>query len=184
MTIATNLITADELLAMGDIGRCELVRGELIMMSPSSAGHGVIVGRLATWIGAFVEQHDLGVMLGAETGFKIEIGPDTVRAPDVAVVLKDRVAQVITKRGFGHGAPDLAVEVLSPDDSRKATIAKAKLWLQKGAKSVWIVDPKTKTIEIRHRRAPVTTLREKDELRDDAVLPGFSVPLKRVFKVF
>jgi Uma2 family endonuclease len=184
MLVAANLITAEELLAMGDIGRCELVRGELIMMSPSSAGHGVITARLTRWIAEFVEEHDLGLTLGAETGFIIESTPDTVRAPDVSVVLKDRVAQVIVRRGFGQGAPDLAVEVLSPDDNKKAMVAKAKLWLQQGAKSAWIVDPQTKTVEVRRLGQKVTVLREKDDLRDEAVLPGFSLPLKRLFKVF
>jgi Uma2 family endonuclease len=89
MTIhAPTAITADELLAMGDIGRCELIRGKIIMMSPSSAGHGVVIARMGALIHTFVDQHDLGVTLGAETGFVIERGPDTVRAPDVAVVLK------------------------------------------------------------------------------------------------
>src|SRR5688500_12364580 len=117
-------ITADELLALGDrIGRCELIRGRIKMMSPSSAGHGVIIARMAALIHTFVEQNDLGITLGAETGFKIETDPDTVRAPDVAVVLKDRAADVIKKHGFGEGAPDLAVEVLSPRESKKATVS-------------------------------------------------------------
>ena len=184
MTVnAAIAITADELLAMGDIGRCELIRGELIMMSPSSAGHGVIASRFGVLIGAFVEQQDLGITLAAETGFTIETGPDTVRAPDVAVVFKTRAAEVIKERGFGQGAPDLAVEVLSPDESRKAAVAKCKMWIQTGARSAWLIDPAKRTADIYRADQSHLQLTDKDALVDQTVLPGFSVPLTQVFRV-
>ena len=82
------LITADELLAMGDIGRCELMYGELVMMSPAGAEHGMVAGRLFRLLANFVEEHDLGIAFAAETGFKIEMDPDLVRAPDASLVLK------------------------------------------------------------------------------------------------
>lgn len=118
MSIVTNkLITADELLKMGDIGRCELIYGELVMMSPAGAEHGVVAGRIFRFLANYVEDQKLGLVFAAETGFKLSSNPDLVRAPDASFVRADRVAGEL-KRGFFEGAPDIAVEVVSPDDTR------------------------------------------------------------------
>src|SRR4051812_14498173 len=114
MTTTTKQITADELAAMGDIGRCELIYGELVMMSPASPEHGVVAARIGRLIGNYVEERDLGVVFAAETGFKIESGPDLVRAADVSFVRNERVVSGLPKRGYFDGVPDLAVEVISP----------------------------------------------------------------------
>ncbi|MGA2584678.1 MAG: Uma2 family endonuclease, partial [Tepidisphaeraceae bacterium] len=83
MSIAsTNLVTAEELLKMGDIGRCELIYGELVMMSPAGMEHGAVAMRLGRILDEFVEANDLGEVFAAETGFKVESNPDLVRAPD------------------------------------------------------------------------------------------------------
>lgn len=110
-TVASKLITADELLRMGDIGRCELIYGELIMMSPAGAEHGVVTARIIRAITQFVEEHDLGLSIAAETGFKIASNPDLVRAPDAGFLSKRRIGSKIP-RGFFLGTPDLAVEVV------------------------------------------------------------------------
>src|SRR5215218_2442731 len=114
MTALTEkLVTADELLAMGDIGRCELIYGELVMMSPAGAEHGVIAGRLFLAISQHVEATGLGLAFAAETGFKLSSDPDLVRAPDASFVTKARIGASLPK-GFFPGSPDLAVEVVSP----------------------------------------------------------------------
>ena len=115
MIARTSITTAEQLLAAGDIGRCELVRGELILMSPTSYHHGRVAGRIYELLSAHVRQHRLGDTLVGEPGFYLERHPDTVRAPDVAFVQAERAAHA-PARGFYDGAPDLAVEVLSPDD--------------------------------------------------------------------
>ena len=116
MSIATNLISADELLRNPPKQRCELVRGELVFMSPAGSSHGWVMINITVPLAVFVKTHKLGYAFGAETGFLIERDPDTVRAPDVSFVRNSRVAGTPTT-GFFPGPPDLAVEVLSPSDS-------------------------------------------------------------------
>src|SRR4051812_24414815 len=115
-TQATKPVTEEELFAMGDIGRCELVHGEIIHMAPAGAEHGGIVGEIHGRIWAHVRQNGLGKVYAAETGFTIARNPDTTRAPDVAFVRHERVPKT-PRRGFFDGPPDLAIEVVSPGDS-------------------------------------------------------------------
>src|SRR5688572_23097283 len=102
----TKPITAEELFAMGDIGRCELVRGEIVKMPPAGAEHGDVAGEAFGRLWSFVRQHKLGKVYAAETGFIIARDPDTTRAADVAFVRADRVPPAPV-RGFFPGAPDL-----------------------------------------------------------------------------
>jgi Uma2 family endonuclease len=177
----TKLITADELLAMGDIGRCELIYGELIMMSPAGCDHGAVAARFARYLGEFVEDASLGVVLGAETGFLVERDPDLVRAPDASFIRRARLGARLTRKFFS-GVPDLAVEVISPGETRREVSEKVNMWLAHGTASVWVADPLKMTVTI-HRtgKEPVLFSREQD-LRDEAALPGFVLPLTKVFK--
>src|SRR5829696_7443182 len=145
----TTSVTADELFAMGDIGRCELVRGEIIRMSPAGAEHGDVAAEAARIIGNHVKAKKLGKVYAAETGFTIERAPDTTRAPDVAFVRTESVPKRY-RRGFFDGPPDLAVEVVSPDDTHSEVAAKVAQWLPAGTRSVWVVDPPNKSIEVHH----------------------------------
>ena len=109
--------TADELLQMPHDGvRRELVHGELREMTPAGHDRGYIVSDLGLLIGQYVKAHDLGRMYAAATGFRVETDPDTVLAPDVAFVAKERVGIGAGVRGFFPAAPDLAAEVISPND--------------------------------------------------------------------
>jgi Uma2 family endonuclease len=115
MSTTTHTMTADELLSLPKDGmRYELVRGELKQMAPAGFEHGIVIARLTWRLGQHVETHNLGVVCGAETGFKITDNPDTVRAPDIAFVSSERLAEIGITKKFWAGAPDLAVEVLSP----------------------------------------------------------------------
>jgi len=175
----TKSITADELFAMGDIGRCELVYGELIMMSPAGFGHGEVTMRIARYLHDFVDSHDLGIVLAAETGFVIE--DDTVRAPDVSFVRKDRLPPPSFEKFF-PGVPDLAVEVISPGDSKKDVTDKTNMWLANGTAVVWVADPRPMTVTIHRVGTQPHRLSAKDEIRDEPLLPGFVLPLDKVFK--
>jgi Uma2 family endonuclease len=179
-TVASKLVTADELLAMGDIGRCELIYGELVMMSPAGAEHGVVAGRIFRFVATFVEEQELGLTFAAETGFKIDEDPDLVRAPDVSFVRQSRISGSLPK-GFFPGAPDLAVEVVSPDDSRRAVGEKVSSWLAHGTTSVWVADPAKMTIAVHHTGEKPLTFSLEQVLTDDRVLSGFQMSLKRVF---
>jgi len=183
MTSIATIMTADQLFAAGDLGRCELLRGELILMSPASPNHGSVASTLLILIGAFVRDHKLGRTYAAETGFILARHPDTVRAPDVAFVRQDRV-HLTPKRGYFPGPPDLAVEVLSPDDTASEVLAKVEEWLTAGTVQVWIVDPERKTIAIHGADHSVQTLHEGDDLRSEVggLLPGFRVPVAEFFQ--
>jgi Uma2 family endonuclease len=180
MTATTKLITADELFAMGDIGRCELIYGELVMMSPASPEHGVVAARIARLIGNYVDDHNLGLVFAAETGFIIE-PPDLVRAPDASFVRNERVVAGLPKRGYFQGVPDLAVEVVSPDDTKREVAEKVNMWLAHGTISCWVADPPSRTVTIHRTGQPPVRLSGNDELRDEVTLPGFVMPVSKFF---
>jgi Uma2 family endonuclease len=173
--------TAEQLLAARNLGRCELVRGQLVLMPYVGVEHGCIAARIGAVLFEFVERHSLGVTVAGGTGFQIAHDPDTVRAPDVAFVRADR-ATAAPLRGFFQGPPDLAVEVLSPDDRAGEVLAKVKDWLDAGCRRVWVADPRTRTVTIYRNLSEATILSESDTLRDDDLLPGFQLPVADVFR--
>jgi len=150
------------------------------MMSPAGFEHGRIASRLCYCLEQFVRQRQLGVVTGAETGFHIAHRPDTVRAPDVGFVRNERVPAA-TVCGFFDGPPDLAVEVLSPDDRSAEVAAKVADWLASGSTAVWLVDPAKRTVGIYRRESPPRVLSASDELDGQDVLPGFRLPVAEIF---
>jgi Uma2 family endonuclease len=180
MTTATKDVTADELLKMGDIGRCELIYGELVMMSPAGAEHGVVALRFGMHVGLFVEENKLGAVFAAETGYKLASNPDLVRAPDVSFIRGERL-QARLPKGYFVGSPDLVVEVVSPDDTRREVAEKVNTWLAHGAKSVWVADPKPMTTTVHRTGQEPVVFRSDQTLTDESVLPGFSLAMSRVF---
>lgn len=179
--VLTKLITADELLKMGDIGRCELVYGELIMMSPAGAEDGMVVVRFGRFLDEFVAEHRLGVVFGAETGFKIHTDPDTVRAPDASFVRRDRIKGKLTRK-FYPGVPDLAVEVISPDDTRREMAEKVNMWLVHGTQTVWVADPAKMAITIHRVGQKPLTRGVGDVIDDEPLLPGFVLQVSKIFQ--
>jgi Uma2 family endonuclease len=173
------ITTAEQLLEAGDIGRCELIRGELRMMIPAGDEHGRITGKLTCAVGNHVISRQLGVFHGAETGFTLSRDPDTVRAPDVAFTRAERVAPPV--RGFVPAAPDLAVEVLSPDDRPGYVRDKVAEWLEAGTLAVWVVDPRERTVTVHEPQQTPLVLGETDSLSGGDVLPGFELALHDIF---
>ena len=150
------------------------------MMTPAGFEHGRIVSRINGRLESFVERNSLGVVTGAETGFQIGHDPDTVRAPDVGFVSADRVPSETTT-GFFQGAPDLAVEVLSPNDRASAVTAKVQDWLAAGCRAVWVVDPGTKSVAVYRSLDRIVVLSRSDSLTGNDVLPDFSLPVAEIF---
>jgi len=180
MTTASHITTAEQLLNASGMGRCELVRGELAMTTPAGYEHGQIVGALHVALALFVKQNQLGDVVGGETGFLIRRDPDTVRVPDVAFVRTDRVPPGRVP-GFFEGAPDLAVEVVSPNDRASDVLARVRDWLETGSQVVWVVDPGTRSVQVYWipNRAEILTI--DDDLRGAEVVPGFKLPLVDLF---
>jgi Uma2 family endonuclease len=167
---------------MGDIGRCELIYGELVMMSPAGAEHGIVALRFGSFLREFVDAHDLGYTFAAETGYMITRDPDLLRAADASFVRKARMPGSIPV-GFIEGVPDLAVEVVSPGDTRREVAEKVDMWLANGTAVVWVADPKPQTVVARRVGQPPVTLSIGDDIRDEPLLPGFVLPLSKVFKL-
>ncbi len=181
MTTTEPLITAEYLLRTPGLGRCELVRGELIMMSPGGEEHGLIILNIAGPLWIYASRTGLGRTYGAETGFHVGHDPDTVRAPDVAFVRQGRIALPFRK-GFFAGAPDLAVEVVSPSDRQGEVLAKAQSWLEAGCRVVWVVDPRSQTVRVFQSGSQPRVLGLPDTLTGDPLLPGFSLAVADIFK--
>jgi Uma2 family endonuclease len=182
MSTATELLTADDLLKRPRDGyRYELSKGELIKEPPAGNIHGKRTMRLGWRLARHVEGNDLGVVFAAETGFRLATDPDTVRAPDVAFVIKKRIDEVGEFEGFWPGAPDLAAEVISPGDSYSEVEEKVEEYLNAGARAVWVVDPRRRTIAVYRSLTDITILIENDWLQGGDIIPGFRCLVGEVF---
>ena len=142
--VVRHLVTAEELERVG-ADDFELVRGELVPVTPAGYRHGALAAFLTIEVGAVVRRHDLGRVF-VEVGYKLFSNPDTVRGPDVSFLSRDRHAKLQRRPGFIHGAPDLAIEVVSFDKTLAELSAKAAEYLEGGTGLVWVVDPETRQV--------------------------------------
>jgi Uma2 family endonuclease len=183
MSTTAKLLTAEDLWNMPDHGgHHELVNGELTPMSPTSGEHGVRTFNIAALLGAFIRANDLGVGLGAETGFIISRDPDTIRAPDCAFVHKNRIPASGVPKKYWPGAPDLAVEVLSPSDSASEVLEKIDEWLTAGTRLVWVIDPERKVVSVHAPNRLTQKFRLTDHLSGEDVLPGLTLSVAEIFR--
>ena len=170
-------VTADDLRRMPDDGwRYELLRGRLLREPPAGAEHSWLGVTLAARLRDFVHVRELGFVFGADCGFRITTDPDTVRAPDVAFVMADRLPTG-PPRGYVPFAPDLAVEIVSPTDRMSDVTRKVVDYLDAGTRLVWIIDAVNRTAAVHPGRSDVIMLRDSDTLDGGDVLPGFRLPL-------
>ncbi|MDQ3303575.1 MAG: Uma2 family endonuclease [Actinomycetota bacterium] len=183
MTITQQPITAEDLLRLsGDGVRRELVRGEVRGMTPAGNVHGRVAVNLTIPLGQYVREHGLGTVYAAETGFMTSANPDTVRAPDVAFVSRERVEATGNIEGYWPGAPDLAVEVVSPNDSYTGLEEKVADWLGAGTRMVVVVEPRGRIVSVRRSVTEVEILAEGDVLDGGDVVPGWTLPVAEVFR--
>ena len=174
------VMTAEDLLhAHIPDKRTELVRGVLIVREPPGGRHGSVTMNLALRIGAHVERLGAGQLFAAETGFTLARRPDTVRAPDIAFVRRERLPQPIPV-GFPELVPDLVVEVLSPGDRPGEVLAKIGDWIEAGARLVWAVDPERRLARIYRQDGSEATISEDGRLDGEDVLAGFSCALASI----
>ena len=157
--------------------RHELIKGELLTMPVPQRWHGRVSANLTMLLLQYAKANRLGDVY-TENGYKIETDPDTVLGPDVSFVARDRVE---SSDGYYDGPPDLVVEVLSPGDRRGYVERKLALWLEAGTRSVWLVNPRRRTVEVITSLTDRRTLHETDELIDDTV-PGFRVAVSEIFE--
>ena len=183
MSQQTRTVTAEELWGMPDDGyhRYELDRGRLLTMTPAGGLHGLIASRLHVALATHVNEGRLGIVVSADTGFKLESNPDTVRAPDLAFIASDRIPMTGIPEGFWRGAPDLAVEVLSPSDRRSEVNEKIAQYLRLGVKQVWFVEPSPRRVTVHVPDQLPQVLHESDTLDGGELLPGFRYSLSNLF---
>ena len=125
--------------------------------------------------------NDLGVVLTAETGFRLASNPDTVLAPDISFVGKERIPDEGVPKGFWPGAPDLAVEVLSPSQKTSEIDEKVREYLRAGTRAVVIVNPNGRGVTVHRPRGQSQTLAEQDTLELPDVVPGFRIKVAKIF---
>ena len=180
-TPASRLMTAEELARLPEDGRrYELVHGKLIRMSPSSIRPSAVVGKMMFRLSTFVERRKLGVYGSGEGGFRLASEPDTVRAPDVWFLRAERVPVGGLPDGFFPGAPDLAVEVLSPTDRFVDVLQKVEDYLRAGTQLVWVIDPEGRSAGVFRPGGMPSLLGEDGVLDGEGVVPGFTVALREL----
>ena len=178
-TTTTHLMTAEDLANMPDDDlRHELIKGELLTMTPPKPKHARVCAKLIRILGNYVDAKDLGEVW-ADSGFKLESNPDTVIAPDLSFIAKHSLGNL--PDSYIPGTPDLAVEVRSPGDRRGKVERKSTMWLDFGIRSLWLVNPAKRTVEVVHAGGQRWLFTENDELVDD-VVPGSRVPVSKIFE--
>jgi len=177
--VAIQRVTIDEFAEMPREGIWELVDGEPIELSPAAGRSGWISATIVALLANHVRQSGLGWAFSAETGFVLFDDRQTVRSPDAAVVLRNRLVEL--PDSFVPMAPDLAVEVLSPSDRMADALGKVAMYLQAGTPLVWLVNPATRTVVVFRAEMDPLTLSESDTLDGGDILPGFRVPVAEIF---
>lgn len=182
MSEAMRLTTATELEKFPrDDRRYELVAGRLVPMTPVGWMHGAVVTRLLVRLAGYVESTKLGVAF-TEVGFRLASNPDTVRAPDVAFIRQERLSAGVP-RGFWQGSPDLAIEVLSPDDRPGEIRDKVVEYLAHDVSLVVVIDPDDRTASVFRQSSPPVGIDADGVLDLDDVVPGFRYRLGDLFEI-
>jgi len=177
----TKLVSGEELYARGDVGPCELIDGRISKMTPTGDQHGAIEANIAAELMAFVRSQDLGKVRVGEVGIYTSRDPDTVRAADVLFISNERYAKRQTP-GFFDIAPDLVVEILSPNDRWSEVTQKLREYFDVGVRLVWVVDPAARSVFSYRSLTDMREFGEQSELPGDDVLPGLSIPVSQLLE--
>ena len=176
------LLTAEDLWKQADDGyRYELVKGIVRRMPLTGFEHGIQTVKIGGCLSEHVEKHKLGYICSAGTGFKIAQNSDTVRAPDAAFVRQAAIDERGIPKGYWEGAPDLAVEVISPSDTYTEVDEKVDEWLNTDCAMVWVVNPRRETVEVYRSPEDITVLRGDNILDGRDVIEGFRCRVRDLF---
>jgi Uma2 family endonuclease len=179
----TKLVTAEEFLAMEPDGfRYDLIRGTLVRTALANFMHRRIASKLDRVLGNYADEHKLGIVCAAETGYVLARNPDVVLGPDVSFMRADRVPPESEQETFLPLAPDLAVEVISPSERRGRIATKVREYLDSGVRSLWLVNPRRRTVTVYGQDRVERVLSESEELDGGDVLPGFRIPVADIFR--
>lgn len=176
------LISGEELLRMTDVGRCELVKGEIKDMPPATGhSHGRLEFRVAQRLGDYLREKDVGEVMVGEVGVYTERNPDSVRAADVLFISHERLEQSQSE-GFLDVPPELVVEIMSPNNSWEDMRRKLKEYFDVGVDTVWVVEPSNRAVQVYGGIDDVQTLEEGDTLTGDRPLDGLSIDVDTLFE--
>jgi Uma2 family endonuclease len=177
-------MTVEDLYVLPDDGfKYELQAGMLVSEPCPGFRHGRVMAVVAELLSAHVRRNRLGVVLAGDSGFILARQPDTVRGPDVAFVSNESYERCgDTVKAFS-GAPDLAVEVLSPSNTPAGIRAKVADYLAAGTRRVWVVDSETRSVTVYASLLSPHVVGEDELLEGDDVIPGFRVRVGEFFDV-
>ena len=172
--------TDRELMALPKDGyKRELLHGEIVM-TPAGSEHGHEIMQFAAAFASFVYQHKLGQVFDGQTGFRMK--SRDVLSPDISFVSHARLREAGgTPKGFFEGAPDLAIEFLSPRESKKRMQQKLIQYFENGTTLAWVMDSKRQVVAVHHDVEPSKLLKEKDLLSGESIVPGFQIAVSMVF---
>jgi Uma2 family endonuclease len=181
-TVDVKTITAAEFLNMPDMGACELVRGRIVPMNPPGLRHGRIGSRIDFLVNVYLQEHDIGQTAILDTGVVTERDPDTVRGADVMFHSYQRMPRDVEPDDYPEVPPEIIWEVLSPHDRRQKVLAKVAEYLEAGVLIVCVVDPKRRCFTSYFPDRPEETLQMGQSWQAPEILPGFELPLEKVFR--
>lgn len=181
MSIQTLMTAVEFEKIAGRLGPCELVRGEVINLSPAGFSHSQITVNIVSALSEWRKQTASGRILAGEMGIVVEQGPDTVRGADVVYYSYKRLPKNSAPQGFSAVAPDLIVEVVGKGQGWREMVQKVGEYLRMGVDRVWIVDPKTQRVHIYRSDAEPVVLNPDDSVADEVVLPGFTCKVAEFF---
>ena len=182
---ASPVCTPEDLLKLPDAVKYELVDGRLVERHMGAESSEIAL-RIALLLGLFLRDHRLGRLFGSDTSYQCFAGdPNRVRRADVGFVRTDRLPDGRAPKGHVRVAPDLAAEVVSPNDTAEDVEAKVDDWLAAGVPLVWVVYPGTRTVRVHRPRTAdggsVADLTGTDVVTGGEVLPGFACRVSEFF---
>jgi Uma2 family endonuclease len=180
MTQTDKLLTGDDLLAMGDIGSCELIDGRIMSMSPTGGEHGYLEFRMGFELERFVRQQQIGWVLVGEVGLYTRRSPDRVRGADVAFISRDRAPDGPTQ-GFLEIAPEVVVEIMSPSDRWQDVQQKIEEYFSVDVHQVWVVEPDNRRVLIYSSPTSLHKFESGDVIKGEGILEGFTLDVTELF---
>jgi Uma2 family endonuclease len=180
MATTTGLLSWEAFEQFADDGmHHELIEGEHQILPPSKSRHALIAANC--WKLLLAIEQAAGVRVLAEAGYKLSNNPPSWIQPDVSVLERQRVKN-IPDDGYFHGAPELAVEVVSPSETPRDLQRKVKLLLTSGGHTVWVIYPETREVFVHSSDGTVLTRGIDDTLTLPGLLPDWQLPVAKLFE--
>lgn len=175
------LYDPEDLLAMPDAQGYELVEGQLVERNVGALS-GLVEGYVYDLLLTYARERDAGLAWTGTMGYQINPAhPKWVRKPDVSFIRKEKLSKEIIESGFIKVAPDLVVEVLSPNDLAYEVDRKIAEYFDSGVSLIWIVNPETRIVRVYRRDGTASVCNEQSTLDGEEVLPGFRCPVTSCF---